>query len=810
MALGDATGQVQPDLARPGFFDFHLNGLATSKQMDRLIELTGSMAKRLVKNKDTPEGKAEAERIRALSEGTEAAKKATDQTDDLAKATKNLSGDFDALSRVATGSFKGLQDLSYFLDNGSKLALGLTGFSTMLGALNGYADNLGKAMQMGVGGDIMTFALASKTAGLQLESFTKALSETGGGFASLSGNATDGAISFGKLINQVRSGTEQFGNLGLSLDELSVYTAQQVKTVVSQGFKGKQAQEQVRKNSVALARDLESLSSSTGKSVVELAAAANKLATDPLIATMVATTRESREQVSKAVNGFAASVRGIFGEAGDVLGTDALKSAAAGLPLALTEAGKNLLIASAPLYNEFSRLAQGVQEGREVTEADRDRLRSLAEQEIQTRGQQIKTMSMLEGPAGDAAKQILKLAEEARFYNTAEGKERKKELDASRKFVAERNKLQASLQQAMLPVLELLNTIDWNLFYNVLNGTVQVFSAMLNVLNPITSLLSATGAGSLIGGLLALAGVVSIAKAAFAAFTGLRAAAGGMFGGGAAAGGMSGMFSRRANGQTAATPLWIRSADFKSSMPRGDGRNIAAYRAGRFAGRNRGALLGGALGIGALGAGSLMSGIGDDMGIGNLAGSIFDSAGYLGLAGTLMSTRAGRRGIAGLAGAARPAGSMASAAVKASPYALAGGLGSAGIASALGAGDSTAGTIGNVAGSLGGAALGRIMGGAFGTALGGPVGTFIGATIGGVAGQVLGDTLFGDKIKDTAMGANDEIYNSKVKQAEETSKMQSTLAELADYQRAANSINAQSLVYQRDTSRTIKNIPPVQ
>lgn len=819
MALNDAVGQVQPDVSRPGFFDFSLNGLATSKQMDRLLDLTATMAKRITKDKNSPEGKAELERIEALKQGTKVQAQTTGGMEDLKSATKDLSVGFNELERVAAGSFTGLRDLSYFLGNNSKLALGLTGFGTMIGSLNGYADSLGKAMQMGVAGDVMTFAIASKTAGLKLESFTKAMSETGGGFASLGGNATSGALAFGSLIEQVRAGTEQFGNLGLSMDELGVFTAQQVKVAVSQGFKGKQAQEQVRQNSIAFAKDLSSLSETTGKSVTELAAAANKLATDPLIATMVATTRENREQVSKAVLGFAASMKGVFGEAGDVIGGDALKAAAAGLPLAMTESGKNLLIASQPLYQEFTRLAQGVQQGRQVTEEDRDRLRSLAEQEVQQRGQQIKTLSMLEGPAGESAKQLLKLAEEARFYNTAEGKERKKQIDSARKFVEERNKLEARMQQALVPVLEVLNAIDWGLFYSILNGAATAFGTMLKVLTPITSILSATGLGSLIGGLMALAGVVGIVVAAFKAVAGLTLAAksiAGMGGKGGLMGGIADKFNR-INGQTPVTALWVRSADFvgplKPGVRSGGGSAYSmGRRAGQFVGRNKGMLMGGALGAGALGMGSLFSGMENGGTAGKLTGALFDTAGYMQIAALVASTKKLSRLAADARGSiGGTAGRYAGMAVKASPYALAGGLASSGIAGALGAGDSAGGQAGNVVGALGGAvggaALGRVVGGGIGAFLGGPIGVALFSTLGGVVGNIVGDKLFGDSVEDTAVSANDTIYSDREKAAAETASLNSKVSELVDYQRAANSINAQALNYQRDTSRNIKNLP---
>jgi hypothetical protein len=69
--------------------------------------------------------------------------------------------------------------------------------------------------------------------------------------------------------------------------------------------------------------------------------------------------------------------------------------------------------------------------------------------------------------------------------------------------------------------------------------------------------------------------------------------------------------------------------------------------------------------------------------------------------------------------------------------------------------------------------------------------------------------MFGNDVTDTAVSANDAIYSDNEKKAAETASMNSKISELVDYQRAANSINAQALNYQRDTSRNIKNLPVV-
>jgi predicted lipid-binding transport protein (Tim44 family) len=146
---------------------------------------------------------------------------------------------------------------------------------------------------------------------------------------------------------------------------------------------------------------------------------------------------------------------------------------------------------------------------------------------------------------------------------------------------------------------------------------------------------------------------------------------------------------------------------------------------------------------------------------------------------------------------------------------VAGGFGSivggAAAEAVMGPAQTNAGTAGNIAGSVGGAvggmALGRVIGGGIGAFFGGPVGVALFSMLGGVAGQAIGDKMFGDDVTSTAASANDVIYSDKEKAAAQTATLNSKVQELVDYQRAANSINSQSLTYQRDTSRNIKNLP---
>lgn len=484
-----ASGTVTSD--NVGGFKFNLDGLASAAQMDKLIALMQIRAGAL-----KGLAKAEQDHLKALAGLSEASKSVTGANKDetkakvegakrqreLDRATANLTESF-AEGRFTSGFKRYAESI---LGENSGLALGLTAFGTTLGFLKEYATKAGEALKIGVAGNVLDLAVAAKSAGLNIDQFTKGLIETGGGFASLGSTSIDGAKQFGLLVNQVRADTAAFGNLGLSVDELTAFTGQQVKIAVAQGFKGRAAQEQVRKNTVSLGKDLQDLSEKTGKSITELAMAANKLASDPLISALVSGSKSIKTEVSAAVASFAANLRGVFGERGELLATDALKSAAAGLPLAMTEAGRSLLIAGQPLYAELTRLAESARNGNKVTEEDTQRLAELAKKEVEQRGAQIRTMAMLDGPAGESARQLLELAQQAEFYNSEQGKQARN----ARKFVAEQNRLSASMQQVMLPVVEALNLIDWAAFSSVVAGAIDAIKVLTM---PITLLADGIG-----------------------------------------------------------------------------------------------------------------------------------------------------------------------------------------------------------------------------------------------------------------------------------------------------------------------------
>ena len=244
-----ATGTVTSD--NVGGFKFNLDGLASAAQMDKLIALMQIRAGAL-----KGLAKAEQDHLKALAGLSEASRSVTGANKDetkakvegakrqreLDRATANLTESF-AEGRFTSGFKRYAESI---LGENSGLALGLTAFGTAIGFLKEYATKAGEALKIGVAGNVLDLAVAAKSAGMNIDQFTKGLVETGGGFASLGSTSIDGAKQFGLLVNQVRADTAAFGNLGLSIDELTAFTGQQVKIAVAQGFKGRAAQEQRR------------------------------------------------------------------------------------------------------------------------------------------------------------------------------------------------------------------------------------------------------------------------------------------------------------------------------------------------------------------------------------------------------------------------------------------------------------------------------------------------------------------------------------------------------------------------------------
>ena len=366
-------------------FQFFLDGVATYKQNERLIAKMDALVKRFKAEEHdiSHSNKVREEETDLIEQGNKKTEEYHDALTDLRKETLNIH----LATELLRGNFKALMYASS--DTSNKLiALGAvsSGLMGMVGALTGYSDKMGLAMQRGVSGGVMDFAVAAKTSGLSLSDFTKALEESGGAFNKLGSNATDGAANFSQLINSVRSATASVGNLGLSNEQMAVFTAQQLKISVAQGMKGRQAQDFVIKNSRELGKELDDLASRTGKSVLEMAQAATKLAQDPIVASFVNSAKSMAPEVAAAVQKIAANYTALFGEAGAKIAEDAVKSAFGGLPFSITKTGQSLLLAGSAIYEEVQRQANMAKMGMDVTEADRERLNALVLQEVDARG----------------------------------------------------------------------------------------------------------------------------------------------------------------------------------------------------------------------------------------------------------------------------------------------------------------------------------------------------------------------------------------------------------------------------------------
>ena len=454
-------GTVEPSIqGGEGYFTFSLDGLSTAKQMEKLIGLTEDLVKRIV-------GK-DAESLKQQKAQTQAIEDSTDAIQSETEARKDSETEWRKSTQFISNIFHGRFGLA--IDESSK---GLTAFAGVVGfaygKLENYGNSLGEGLKRGVAGSTFDLAIAAKSAGVSIATFTKALGESGGGFASLGNNATDGAMQFGSLVKSVRLATADVGNLGMNLDEMAVFTAQQTKTAIQQGFKGKAAQDVVIRNSRELGKELDVLASRTGKSVMELAQAAMKLSQDPIVANFVRSMRGGTKEVSASIQSFGASMNALFGEMGDKIGQDALQSAISGLPMVITETGKNVLLAGTGIYEEIERQAKLAKEGNKITEQDQERLRDMVMKTVKSREQELAVLAQIPGAAGDSARQLLKMADQAEFYNSAIGKEERRRTDAAKQFNAELRSLQASLQELLIPFLKALNSINWASVFQVIS-----------------------------------------------------------------------------------------------------------------------------------------------------------------------------------------------------------------------------------------------------------------------------------------------------------------------------------------------------
>jgi len=511
--------KITGNLADGTPINLSLDGATTQRQMERLIKLTADMAARITKNNSeaAKQEKLDKEQLKNTKEYND---QVSDSIDNQTKVNKETVKFEDAL--------KDLKSASYSLHGGFKNLF--ISANTVSGAIAGmgiglvqnlfdYSKDVGEGLKRGVAGGVMDFAISAKTAGVDMNTFTKALDESGGSFATLGSGATEGAKNFAALAGEVRHATASVGNLGMTNEELAMFTAQQTKVAVAQGYKGRQAQDLVIRNTKELGKEFDDLAARTGKNVMEMAQSAMKLAQDPLVASFIKSAGLAGKTISVEVQKLGASFRGLFGEAGDKMAGDLAKSAMSGLPFAITQSGKNMLMASSAVYSEMDRQAQLIKNGGKLEEADKEKLRNVVMQEVAARGDQLRTMAMLEGPAGDSARAILEMATEAEKYNDADRVEARKREQTAKDFNASVRDMQANLMALSIPFLKLINGVDWTFFIDILNGFVKVVDVLLTPFTLLGHILGDTGIGTVIGGLLALVTAGSVLFSGFGMLT---------------------------------------------------------------------------------------------------------------------------------------------------------------------------------------------------------------------------------------------------------------------------------------------------
>lgn len=505
MADSTTINGVYPD-GSP--FKFSLDGLATQNQLERLIKLTATMAKRDSKN--DPDEK---ERIELLEKGNKQYRQQNKNLNDVNDGMDSFESSLQKASTV-TSLFKGhMFSAIRALDTPmAKLAAGMGGL--VAGFVN-YADDLRPALQRGISGGVLDFAVTAKSAGLTLGDFNKALAATGGTFTMLGDGATQGARNFGTLINSVRGATASVGNLGMSNEQLAEFTAQQLKASVQQGLKGKQAQDAVIRTSKVLGDEFDNLANRTGKTIQEMAEAAIKLVNDPTVNSFLASLGKGGDRASAAMQAVGANMTALFGKTGEKLANEAAQAAASGLPLTFNEMGRSIAGMAPSLYNEVERQMSRAAQGFTPSEEDRQRMRESALEAERTMGEQLRVYSKSNDAAGQAAREILAMAQEARSYNTDANVEKRKREKAAQDFNTEVNKLSANMNQLMVPFLQLLNGIDWTFMFQVLNGFAATVKTLLTPLEWLGKLLGATGLGTVVGGFLGLLTVGTLLVSGF-------------------------------------------------------------------------------------------------------------------------------------------------------------------------------------------------------------------------------------------------------------------------------------------------------
>lgn len=510
-------------------FKFTLDGASTYDQMQRLIDLTATMAAKF--SKRDPE---ERKRIEELRTNTAEIEKSTEAVEDLGFKVDTTGKAINALNSVTQVFSGNLTALSTIMrDVKDPFIQAGTASLTMAKALLNYSDWLRPALQRGIGGAVLDFAVYAKSAGMSMENFSKLLEASGGAFTQLGDTPNQAAKNFAVLINEVRAATESTGNLGMSQMELAGWTTEQLKIAVFQNMRGKAAQDRVISVSKELSEQFQELAQRTGKSTKELAEYAAKLVMDPTISNFIATMAKGGDDVSKAMQVFGSSMGALFAKQGEELANVAAKTAVAGVPLFTDALGAEIFRVMPNFYQNLQEISRKARLGIELKPDELKAFKRSFESEYEYRQKWLAFMEATGTAEQKAAvARVQAMYQQSRNYNEAEIRRRRQQADAAQKFNAEVNKLRATLHQLTVPFLEMLNTIDWAGVMSILTGAAGAVKFIVEFLiNPLAKAVEGSKFGEIFGFLLGLGAVASVLLSAFKILTKVITPLAGLFSG---------------------------------------------------------------------------------------------------------------------------------------------------------------------------------------------------------------------------------------------------------------------------------------
>lgn len=211
---------------------------------------------------------------KAMVQGTKATVALTGGFKESAKALGSSTGNFNDLSAVVTGTIKSISGLLSNIPIVGKAFkfLGDAAAETASFAIGQVQSNfesfteLSKAGQIGADG-ITGMAERFRAANLPLATYTKLLTKNSADLAFFSTSALQGGKTFSKMMVKMAGDTgKPLRRLGLTVDEIGQTVVDFQKMRRRNGLLDQLNQEEIRKGTVAYARELDLIAKLTGKS----------------------------------------------------------------------------------------------------------------------------------------------------------------------------------------------------------------------------------------------------------------------------------------------------------------------------------------------------------------------------------------------------------------------------------------------------------------------------------------------------------------------------------------------------------------